>query len=76
MRSLKWVTAARLAIGTAAAFPVLVVMEAGFMNIPGQAAKIYLALCVIAGFSERWFREALEGIASRTPAAAPPSGKP
>ncbi len=71
MRSLNWVTAARLAIGTGAAFPVLVVMSAGFMNFPGQAAKIYLALCVIAGFSERWFRTALEAVASRTQPAAP-----
>lgn len=55
VRHLRLVTAARPLVGLLAALPIVLLLEAGFLNLGEPTPALVFSLCFAAGFAERWF---------------------
>lgn len=69
VRSTFSVQTLRPALGAAAAIPVIILVQAGFINFGDTGPVMLAAFCFLAGFSERWFIDKLDA------AANPPAKK-
>lgn len=69
VRSTFSVQTLRPALGAAAAIPVIILFQAGFINFGSNGPVMLAAFCFLAGFSERWFIDKLDA------AANPPAKK-
>lgn len=64
LRTQRWLSLARPAIGAAVAVPIVLFVEAGLINLGQLSPALVLALCFLGGFSERWFVARIDRIAS------------
>jgi hypothetical protein len=55
LRTQRWLSFTRPMIGAAVAVPIVLLVEAGLVNIGQLSPALVLALCLLGGFSERWF---------------------
>jgi hypothetical protein len=58
----RWITVARPFVGAAAAVPIVLFLQSGLINLGNVTPALALALCFIAGFSERRFVAQIERI--------------
>jgi len=63
LRTQRWLSFARPAIGAAVAVPIVLFVEAGLINLGQLSPALVLALCFLGGFSERWFVARIDRIA-------------
>lgn len=61
------ITFARVAIGAAAAIPVLFLASSHLINVGNDLPESHLVLCFLGGFSERWFTSQVSRIAGESP---------
>ncbi len=62
VRAQRWLSLARPAIGAAVAVPIVLLVEAGLVNLGQLSPALVLAVCFAGGFSERWFMARLDRI--------------
>lgn len=63
LRTQRWLSIGRPAIGAAVAVPIVLFVEAGLINLGQLSPALVLALCFLGGFAERWFIGQLERLA-------------
>jgi hypothetical protein len=61
-RAQRWLSFARPAIGAAVAVPIVLLVEAGLVNVGQLSTALVLGVGFVGGFSERWFRARLDRI--------------
>jgi uncharacterized membrane protein YidH (DUF202 family) len=61
-RAQRWLSLARPAVGAAVAVPIVLLVEAGLVNLGQLSPALVLAVCFLGGFSERWFMARLDRI--------------
>jgi hypothetical protein len=64
LRTQRWLSFTRPMIGAAVAVPIVLLVEAGLVNIGQLSPALVLALCLLGGFSERWFIARMDRLTS------------
>lgn len=64
LRTHRWLSLARPLIGAAVAVPIVLLVEAGLLNLGQLSPALVLVLCFLGGFTERWFVARIDRVAS------------
>jgi hypothetical protein len=59
------ITAGRPVVGAAVAIPIVLLLQAGLLNVGEVTPALVLGACFVGGFSERWFVGRLEKLEGR-----------